>query len=339
MVIAVDIRGSREYQHFIFETFTRITAAQPHHTFIFISGKSLDPPFNLSENRILEVVKETKVPLLSHLKVSSVLKKYKAGVFVTGEAVKTKVSQVLIVFENVAASSIKRTQVIITPSHFLREEIIEKYKTGKTRVDVIYTGADEDSRPLPIEKKEEIIEAYADGNEYFLSYAIPDHNSLLNLLKAFSIFKKMQKSGMQLLIVSGTEISKDFLEVLRLYKFKSEVNVFDNTGKQLLLAITGAAYAVVYPFGSTGYAFGVNAMKSNVPVITSKENEAPEILGEAALYVDPHDIKDIADKMMLIYKDENLRKQLIENGKEQVKKYTWERSAEQLWHTIQKAVD
>jgi glycosyltransferase involved in cell wall biosynthesis len=338
MVIAVDIRGPEEYRHFIFEIFKRITSQQTHHSFIFISEEPLEQAFNFSSNIVSEVVKKAKILLLSHLKISSVLKKYKADVFVTGETVKTNTPQVLIALGKITAPSIKRAKVIITASHFLEKAIVEKYKISESRVVVIYKGIDEDFQPLSIEKKEELIEAYADGNEYFLSIAVPGHNNLLNLLKAFSIFKKMQKSGMQLLIVSDTGISKDFLEALRLYKFKDDVNVFDNTSKKLLLEMTAAAYAIVYPFAAE-YSHVLKAMKGNVPVIISKENEMPEILGGDALYVDKHDHKDIADKMMLIYKDENLRKQLIENVKEQVKKYSWSASAERLWQRILKAVN
>ena len=58
----------------------------------------------------------------------------------------------------------------------------------------------------------------------------------------------------------------------------------------------------------------LQAMKSGVPVITSPESAMSEICGDAALYADPENFKDIAVKMMLIFKDENLRKTLIDKG-------------------------
>jgi glycosyltransferase involved in cell wall biosynthesis len=339
MIIAVDTRFTKAYQKFLSETFKRIAVKFPQHSFLFISNKDTDPLLTSSENTIPVIVRESKISLLSQLKISSLLKKYKADVYVTGETVKTNTPQILIAFGEVTQASVKRARVIITASHFFKKVIIEKYKIDSSRIDVVYKGIDKDFQPVSFESKEEIIEAYADGNEYFLSVAVTEHNNLLNLLKAFSIFKKMQKSGMQLLIVSDTEMSKDSLEALRLYKFKDEVNVFDNISRKMLLEITAAAYAIVYPFASGEYSHVLKAMKCNVPVIVSGENEMREIMGEAALYTDETDHKDIADKMMLIYKDESLRKRLIENGKEQVKKYSWDESAEGLWQRIQKAVN
>ncbi|HRF18978.1 MAG TPA: hypothetical protein PK977_12465, partial [Chitinophagaceae bacterium] len=63
-----------------------------------------------------------------------------------------------------------------------------------------------------------------------------------------------------------------------------------------------------------------------------------EIANEAALYAKPESPADIAEKMMLLYKDEKLRSQLIEKGRVVVKQYSWEQSAERLWQSIEKAI-
>jgi len=63
-----------------------------------------------------------------------------------------------------------------------------------------------------------------------------------------------------------------------------------------------------------------------------------EIAEDAAVYADPGKFESIAEKMMLIYKDENLRKQLIEKGKIVVARYSWEQTGELLWQSIMKAV-
>jgi glycosyltransferase involved in cell wall biosynthesis len=73
-------------------------------------------------------------------------------------------------------------------------------------------------------------------------------------------------------------------------------------------------------------------------VLTSEKTSMEEAAGDAALYFNPKDHQDIADKMMLIYKDENLRKQLIEKGKLNVVKFSWEKSAELFWQSILKTI-
>ena len=64
----------------------------------------------------------------------------------------------------------------------------------------------------------------------------------------------------------------------------------------------------------------------------------PEICGDAALFVNPESIEDIADKMMALYKDEKLRNELIAKGYVQAKKYSWDITADLLWQGIDKTL-
>lgn len=337
MVITVDIRFTEEYQKFIYETFKRITAEHLQHSFIFISDKPLDPSFNFSENVTEVIVKPQKISLLNDLKSSSLLKKFKADVFVTAKFLsQTIVPQCLIAFDKLAGRSLNKAQVIVTASEFSKKEIVEKYKIDRGKVDVVYKGVDEISHPVIFEQKESIKEKYAAGNEYFLyTGTILSGNNLLNLLKAFSIFKKMQKSNMQLLIATKTKPSAEFSETLRLFKFKDQVQIVDVDVNELA-AITSSAYAFIYPFAQ-GYVNALQAMRSGIPILASNAGYMSEICGDAALYFDHNDHKKIADKMMLVHKDESLRQQLIEKGREQVKKYSWGNSAYLLWKSIEKA--
>jgi glycosyltransferase involved in cell wall biosynthesis len=102
--------------------------------------------------------------------------------------------------------------------------------------------------------------------------------------------------------------------------------------------LIGASYALVYPSHFEGFGIPVlEAMQSEVPVLTSENSSMQEIAEDAALFFDPVDIADIADKMMLIYKDEDLRQKLIEKGKLIASKYSWSRTADLLWESIEKA--
>ena len=62
-----------------------------------------------------------------------------------------------------------------------------------------------------------------------------------------------------------------------------------------------------------------------------------EIANEAALFADAISYDDIAAKMMMLYKDEKLRKQLIENGRLTAGQYSWDKTADLLWTSIVKA--
>lgn len=339
MVIAVDIRGKEAYRKFIFDVFKILIEEYSAHTFLFISEHTNQPSFNFSKDIISVVVKPTKISLLADSKISSLLKKYKADVLVTSKYIsQTKVPQCLIAIEDSASRSLKKAKVIVTGSQFSKKQIVDRYKIEENKVEVVYKGVSKIFKPVTFEESEKVKEEYAEGNEFFLlSGAINSQSNLLNLLKAFSAFKKMQKSGMQLLIASN-EINQGFLEKLRSFKYKDEVKVLQDISEEQLAAITAAAYAFVYPV-SEDYVQPVAAMRTAVPVIVNDRGVLPEICGEAAFYVNAEDHKDIADKMMLVFKDEKLRSGLIDKGKEQIKQYSWDKAATLLWNSIEKAAN
>jgi len=102
-----------------------------------------------------------------------------------------------------------------------------------------------------------------------------------------------------------------------------------------LVQLVGSAYALVYPSFFEGFGVPVlEAMRCGVPALTSQNSSMQEIGEDAALYFDPTNFNDIADRMMEIYKDENLRSRLIEKGRAVAEKYSWERTAELMWKQL-----
>ena len=90
--------------------------------------------------------------------------------------------------------------------------------------------------------------------------------------------------------------------------------------------------ALAYIFPSMYEGFGLpplEAMARGVPVVSSSATSLPEILGEAALYFNPLDVNDMAEKIKKALLDEGLRNNLIEKGFEQIKKYSWQKMAEE----------
>ncbi len=78
--------------------------------------------------------------------------------------------------------------------------------------------------------------------------------------------------------------------------------------------------------------FGIpilDAFYCGLPVVTSDVSSMPEVGGNAALYIDPTDVDDIKGKIKDVYRDEDLRETMIKKGFEQVKKFTWEKTAHQ----------
>jgi glycosyltransferase involved in cell wall biosynthesis len=349
----------------VFEVFLQLAASHPTHTFIFIFNKPFSEEFNFPQN-VTPVVLERKtdrplqLKIWYNFKIPIALKKHKAEIFISEKIIslKTKIPQILIspdlafiyqpsffskkslrFYKKNTNRFFDKANEIVVSSLFFKNEIIERYKINEAKIKVVYPEISDDFKKLDIEEKESIKEKYADGNEYYIYKGIisPQQN-LLNLLKAFSFFKKRQKSKMQLIILGsrGTKYV-DFIESLRLFKFNKEVKVLENLHAAETAKIVASAYAMVnVPAYLNSPQPVLEAMKSEIAVIASPVQIIKEFCGDAALYAEPGNYKDIAEKMMQIFKDEQMRTQLIEKGSTRMKSFQGKRDPDFLFSIIEK---
>lgn len=129
----------------------------------------------------------------------------------------------------------------------------------------------------------------------------------------------------------------EFLQLLKTYKYRDDVVMTGYVEEEELVRMIGASYALIYPSFFEGFGVPVlEAMSCGVPALTSSGTSMQEIGEDAALYFNPADFNDIADKMMLIYKDEALRSQLVARGFDVARQYSWQRTADLLWEAVGK---
>lgn len=372
MVIAVNTRFLLKdylegYGNFTFECFSRLSKKYPEHTFLYIFDREFDKTFITSDN-IIPIVAgpPARHPLLwqywYNYKVPAILRKYKADVFVSPDGfccLRTKVPQCMVLhdlsfihypqfiqkshlrfYKSFTPKFLQKAKSIATVSLFSKEDILRHYKIADNKIDVVYNGVSTIFKPIDQEQKEAIKTKYAEGREFFLfTGSIHPRKNLLHLLKAFSIFKKRQKSNMQLLIAGRLAWDyESFITGLKSYKYREEVKLLGYLQQEELATITASAYALVYPSFFEGFGVPpIEAMQCEVPVIASNAGSIPEVCGDAAVYVDPGNIDAIAEKMMLLYKDESKRNDLIAKGKTRAKEFSWEKTAGLLWSAIGKA--
>ena len=128
-------------------------------------------------------------------------------------------------------------------------------------------------------------------------------------------------------------------------------NLLSNKQTSARIIFTGAvnddelsaiyAMAKIFCFPSYAEGFGLpplEAMASGIPVIVSNTTSMPEVCGAAALYIDPYDPKDIAEKINLLLNNESLYNEKLKAGLEWSKKYKWHKTAEAIMKTIFAAV-
>ncbi|MBK7039779.1 MAG: glycosyltransferase family 4 protein [Bacteroidetes bacterium] len=352
---------------FTHEIIKRLVINHPEHEFIFFFDRPYDSQFIYSDNITPVVLNPpARHPILWYLwfewSVKFALKKYKADLFISTDGfltLSTKVPTILVVhdlafehfpehlpfkfryyLQKFTPKFVAKSLHTITVSAYSKQDIIEKYGTDSQKISVVYNGVNNLYKPLSIDEKAKYREQYAQGAEYFVfTGALHPRKNVINLLKAFTLFKKKQRSSMKLLIIGryawNSEGIKDLIEN---HPFKQDVIHYNYMQVDELCNVIGAAYALTFVSFLEGFGIPVlEAIYCNVPVIVSNNSSLPEVAGNAGLYVDPTDIEDIADKMCTMYKNEHLRNQLIENCKVQATKFSWDKSAISFYNYMMNA--
>jgi glycosyltransferase involved in cell wall biosynthesis len=191
--------------------------------------------------------------------------------------------------------------------------------------------------PLSPDQKAGIQNRFSRGLEYFLAdISGSRQDEAINLLKAFSLVKKRQRSNIRLLLLAPPA-PHTLATPLATYKYKSEVQLIQALSLADGLGLLASAYAFIDIPGSDSPRLRIfDAWKSGTPVITGSLEHLPEHSGDSVLFAPPGDPAWLAERLMLLYKDETLRKDLIAKAAYNVQPLDWQRTADRVWQTIER---
>jgi glycosyltransferase involved in cell wall biosynthesis len=210
---------------------------------------------------------------------------------------------------------------IITPSKFVKEDLISFTNINPEKISVIYEAADaitDRSEPLlDLEDKNFIM---------YIGRPTP-HKNLSRLIEAFVLLKKQRPN--LCLVLSGKEDSnyRRIKQDVESRLIKDVVFTgFVSEGSLRWLYENCRAY--IFPSLSEGFGLpGLEAMTHGAPVVSSSATCLPEIYGDSAHYFDPLDVKDMANSISEVLDNQDLRNSYINKGRLQSKKYSWRKTA------------
>jgi len=228
--------------------------------------------------------------------------------------------------------SIKKADFIITDSESTKNDIMKTFNIDMNKVLSIYPG-----EPDPIFKP---MDFTCIGIPKYILFSGPinERKNLPNLLRAFKIVKK-KFQDYKLVITGGGKMEyiatiKDFAKNLGL---ENEVIFMGTVDDVKMAELYNSAALLVYPSLYEGFGYPpLEAMSCGCPVVASNVTSIPEIVGDAAILFDPCNIEEMAQAMERVLKDSNLRKVLVERGFEQVKKFSWEKTARETIEVYRK---
>ena len=348
---------------FTYETTRRLVNSHPEHTFYLLFDRR--PPANLSlpPNAIpLVLMPPARHPILwwlfFELSVSMTLRKYKIDLFLSPDGflpLHSSVPSLAVIHDlnfehapdNLRPSHqrymthffprfARHATRIATVSEYSKQDIASTYHLDTKKIDVVYDGANNLYRPHSEEEKTAIRKRFTDGHPYIIFIStILKRKNLAGLLTAFDDVKSIDTTGLKLIVVGKKAWWQDELETAyNNMRHQQDVIMPGHVEPTELAALLSASEALVYPSFFEGFGIPIlEAMHAETAVIASRTTSMPEVGGNAVLYIDPSNTKDISHAIKQL-SNPQLHEDLIAKGRIQREKFSWDRTAELLWQSI-----
>lgn len=230
---------------------------------------------------------------------------------------------------------------ILAVSEATRSDIAYQFPAISTPVSVAYNGVRRFFAPLSEEDKRRVREKYAGGHPYFFYLgAIHPRKNVARLIRAYDQFKEQTGSSTRLLLAGRLAWQTGAVqEALESSRFRDQISLLGYLAEEELQPLLGAARALTYVSLFEG--FGVpllEAMWTETPILTAKISSMPEVVGAAAVLVDPHSVEDMVMGLRKLDENPDLRKRLVEKGKNQREKFSWQDTTEAIYAALKRIV-
>jgi glycosyltransferase involved in cell wall biosynthesis len=354
---------------FSYETLKIITIQNPNVHFYFLFDRDYDDEFIFGEN-ITPIVLSPKArhPLLFvwwfEVEVAAILNKIKPDLFLSPDgylSLKSNCKQLPVIhdinFEHFKGNLpwlvqkyynyffprfAKKAIRIATVSEFSKNDIATTYSIDKNKIDVVYNGVAPHFKPLSEKEKTAVKQKLTNSKNYFFYVgSLHPRKNILNLIKAFELFKQNTQSDFKL-VVAGEKYfwNREMKEFLNKNVIKENVIFTGRINDDDLVKYLSSSAGLVYVPFFEGFGIPIiEAFNCEVPVITSNTSSMPEVAGNAALFANPHDINSIAEKMQILFLNPELSVDLISKGKLRAKDFSSQKTADLLWNCILKTIN
>ncbi len=357
------------FGRFTDEIFKRLVRNHPEHEFIFIFDRPYNEQFIYADNVTPVVLKpQARHPILFYIwfeiSVKRFLKKHQPDIFVSPDGylpLKWKGKELAVIhdlnFEHYPKDLprsarkylkrffpkfAKRADRIATVSEYSRWDITQQYDVAADKIDVIYNAANDSFKPVDESTKEKVKSKWTGGRDYFVYLgSLHPRKNVHRLIAAFDAFKSADNSDLKLVIVGDKYwFNADMKAAFENLRFKEDVIFTGHLDFKDMVNVLASAFSLVYVSYFEGFGIPlIEAMKCDVPVICGDRTSLPEVAGEAAILVDPFSVKSITEGMHQLHQNEDLRQELIQLGRERQALFSWDKSAELMWNSIEKCLE
>ncbi len=239
--------------------------------------------------------------------------------------------------------AVEKAELVLTVSNSSKRDLLTFFEVSPDKVVVIPNGIDSSmTEGLSVDELARVKERFQIfGRTVLFVGNIKPHKNVERLIAAFAKVREDPNFSDVTLIVVGDDISKypSLRRTVERHKLRGHVRFFGFVPELTLVALYKTADVFVFPSLYEGFGLPpLEAMANGTPVVTSNISSLPEVVGDAALTVDPYNIDDIATAVRRILSDRGLRSRLIADGYERARAFSWERSVAQIHQAYQRVL-
>jgi len=236
-------------------------------------------------------------------------------------------------YRAVFIATVRKAAKIIAVSESTKHEVIEHFKVNPEKTVVTHEGVDE---RFKIFENRDIISQVKNKfkiDQPFIFYVgvWRDHKNITGLVEAFNLLKRKRSLPHQL-VLGGREDLHDtkVREMINNSPFKNDIITTGYISDEELPLLYNSAAVFVLPSFIEGFGLiAIEAQSCGCPVVSTSTSSLPEILGDSALFFDPHNNEKIAEQIHSVLSNNTIKQELIKKGLENVKRFSWKKCAEQ----------
>ena len=233
-------------------------------------------------------------------------------------------------------ASCRRADRIITVSRFSKEELVRYLKIPEDKIQVVPNGVDLSvfHPDYPQEEIRRVRQKYRLPEQYFLYLGtLEPRKNLPRLMEAYSRLRQRLENAPALVLAGRKGWMYDSIfETVKKLNLEEQGLFTDYVPEEEGPYLLGGALAFVFPSLYEGFGMPpLEAMACGTPVLTSNTSALPEVVGEGGILADPFSVEELAEGLYRLAVQEALRQELAVKGREQARKYTWEKAAEKLY--------